>query len=320
MFKKISTTDFFELKDKMKQMAHDEIDLELKTLWDEFECTDSMEPKLKEDVLKRINQHILFNDGGNKLRYNMVRKFTWRQVAAMIAFPLLFAFGSYYFYAYKSASRQESFIVLTEPGQKLQLFLPDSTHVWLNSNSRLTYSSDFNKKDRKVKLEGEGFFSVHKHTKKKFVVETERVNVTVHGTTFNVSSYAEDSIIQISLLQGKVLLEDKLNEKNSLSMKPDQLVSINRRTNSWEITSCNAEVEGLWIRNQVKFENASIDEIYHKLERWYGLNIHVEKNDTNIRYGFTLKNESIREMLDLINKITPITYTIDGKEVQVIYK
>lgn len=51
--------------------------------------------------------------------------------------------------------------------------LPDSSKVWLNSATTLTYDSDFNKKGGKVTLSGEAFFDVSKNPAKPFIVRMD---------------------------------------------------------------------------------------------------------------------------------------------------
>ena len=55
---------------------------------------------------------------------------------------------------------QRQFEVVTAFGQKSSVTLPDGTRIWLNSGSRVSYSSAFNSRSRTVNLEGEAYFSV----------------------------------------------------------------------------------------------------------------------------------------------------------------
>ena len=70
----------------------------------------------------------------------------------------------------------------------------------------------------------------------------------------------------------------------------------------------------------LRFENTPAVEVFTKLEKWYGVNIHVENSNSSVKYGFVLKSESLREILDLINRITAIDYQINGEEVNIRYK
>ena len=172
----------------------------------------------------------------------------------------------------------------------------------------------------KVKLEGEAFFEVTKNADARFTVETEHVNIIVRGTEFNVSSYKEDCKVNISLLSGKIRLENREDNTFIADLIPNQLASISKSNMECVVTYCDAYIERLWTHNKLKFENSPAKEVFRKLERWYGVKMNIENADTSIYYGFTLKSESLREILHEINKITPITYTINGEEVDIKYK
>lgn len=56
------------------------------------------------------------------------------------------------------------------------------------------------------------------------------------------------------------------------------------------------------------------------MERWYGVDITLSNVDTLKSYWFTIKTESLTELLEMINKISPIEYKLNGKEVTIRYK
>ena len=72
---------------------------------------------------------------------------------------------------------------------KLKMKLPDGSIVWLNADSKLSYSESFSRKNRNVQLEGEGYFEVA-HGEHPFVVQTDSAQIKVLGTKFNVKNYA----------------------------------------------------------------------------------------------------------------------------------
>jgi ferric-dicitrate binding protein FerR (iron transport regulator) len=309
---KIIPADFRLLKENISDSSDEELGREIKVLWDEFETT-PMNRNTKEAVLSDIHRQMKLIPR-RSIRY-------WTGIAAVILLPLLISFTSYYYFfnKYTSVTPQE-FIVMAENGQKTKVLLPDGTQVWLNSKSQLVYSSDFNRNDRKVKLEGEAFFDVSKSTDQRFVVEASSVNVVVYGTAFNIAAYQDEETIDISLLRGKIGIENRTDNRKLTDILPNQLISVSKRDMQWSVRDCDAQIESLWTQNKLKFENAPAAEVFYKLERWYGMNIHIENPNKEIRYGFTLKSESLREMLNEINKITPINYEINGEEVIVRYK
>ncbi len=209
--------------------------------------------------------------------------------------------------------------VETLQGQKMQMVLPDGTKVWLNSDSKLIYSADFNRSERIVNLQGEAFFDVTKDEGKKFVVKTSHLDVVVKGTSFDVTAYPEDKDIRVSLLEGSVLITDK-NNKALTDLSPNQLAIVSRDNMRYSLYKDDAETYRSWMQNELIFYNADIYEVAKKLERWYGINITLVKPDEKQKYTFSVKTESLRELLELFKKITPIEYTISGKEVTITHK
>ena len=55
-------------------------------------------------------------------------------------------------------------------------------------NATLGLSADFGVSDRKVALDGEGYFEVAKDNVKPFIISTEEIQTRVVGTTFNINN------------------------------------------------------------------------------------------------------------------------------------
>ena len=113
------------------------------------------------------------------------------QCAAIIVILL----GLYYFFTRESNSEQYACVEMAI-GNKGCITLPDSTVVWLNSGSKLTYPSRFSDKKRKVRLNGQAYFKVFHKEDQPFVVETNDMDIKVLGTSFVVKNYIRDEIIE----------------------------------------------------------------------------------------------------------------------------
>ena len=102
-------------------------------------------------------------------------------------------------------------IIVNAGGQVATISLPDSSKVWINVNSRLSYSKDFKK--RIVELKGEGFFSVKKN-KGNFTVITENSTTQVLGTDFDLKEETE-SVVTLTVAEGAVnfVYKDSRGEK-----------------------------------------------------------------------------------------------------------
>jgi ferric-dicitrate binding protein FerR (iron transport regulator) len=93
----------------------------------------------------------------------------------------------------------------TPCGGTYQITLPDGTKVWLNAASSLKFPASFGSlKTRSVELTGEGYFEVAKDKAHPFIVVTEKQEVEVLGTHFNINSYADEASTKTTLLEGSV--------------------------------------------------------------------------------------------------------------------
>ena len=109
-------------------------------------------------------------------------------------------------------------------GQRASLMLSDGTKIWLNSQSKLIYPTQFSDKERNVRLEGEAFFDVAHKEHLPFVVHPPLLAIKVLGTKFNVKAYFDEKSV-VTLAEGKVEVETN-DCKNRLTLKPNEQVSI----------------------------------------------------------------------------------------------
>ena len=96
------------------------------------------------------------------------------------------------------------------------MILADGSKVYLNSESRLRFPTRFEGKERRVYLEGEGYFEVARDSAKPFIVEAKEVDVRVLGTSFNVNTYVSERAIRTTLVSGKVRVGDRLTGKGEV--------------------------------------------------------------------------------------------------------
>lgn len=204
----------------------------------------------------------------------------------------------------------------TPKGQKMRMTLPDQTKVFLNSGSTLSYSQNFNKNNREIILVGEAYFEVAKDADKEFIVTTSDVKVVVKGTSFEVSAYEDDAQIGVSLVEGIVHVTD-LKDKLLSKMSPNESFKVNKGDMQFVLAKNIKQALPLWTLEQLAFYNADLFEVVRKIERWYGVNINLINPVVEQKYTFSVKDEPLASLLDHFNKITPIEYTIEGKEVTI---
>ncbi|HEY9047235.1 MAG TPA: FecR domain-containing protein [Ohtaekwangia sp.] len=119
-------------------------------------------------------------------------------------------------------------VILTAGEQVLTVYLPDSSRVWLNRHSRISYPKNFNTATRNVTLDGEGYFLVKRNASKPFTVATRSTATVVLGTSFNVKE--EDSLTTLTVAEGKVRFSSAETEaNNAVQVTPNEQATYSTR-------------------------------------------------------------------------------------------
>ena len=193
-----------------------------------------------------------------------------------------------------------------------QFTLPDSTQVWLNANSKLRFPDSFPESERRVFLEGEAFFEVAGDERHPFVVDMEGTEVTVLGTTFNVSTF---SGVAATLVEGAVRMT---TGSASVMMNPGQLAQVD----DGQIAVHQADLQQVlaWKNGEFYFRNQEIGEILAQLSQWYEFDVHYQGEIPNRHYtGGLARNVRLSEVLEMLAYVFRADFKIEGKSVEVSF-
>lgn len=241
-----------------------------------------------------------------------VHRFSWKvvyRVAAVILF-LLLPLGAYWQGKETVKDTFADMIVEAPLGARTKLHLPDGTLVWLNAGSKIVYSQGFGVEDRKLCLEGEGYFEVTKNEKIPFEVRTKELNLKVLGTKFNFKNYAEDEEVTVNLMEGKVALNNRLKNMATLYLAPQEKMVLNKRTGIMKRSKTNVEYANAWSRNELFFDEELLEDIAKKLMRSYNAEIVVADSLKNKRFygSFKIIGNTIDEVLQTIASTNRMRY------------
>lgn len=160
-------------------------------------------------------------------------------------------------------------------GQRVNLDLPDGTNVWLNAGTKMQYPVSFMQGKREVILDGEAYFEVAHNEKSLFVVHTHALDVEVLGTKFNVEAYSKRKVFETSLIQGKVRVKSPDNEKVSVTLLPNYKTTL--KSGKLVVSKIDDYNVYRWKEGLYCFKNKPFAEIMQDLERYYDLNIQLDK-------------------------------------------
>ncbi|WP_373145067.1 FecR family protein [Bacteroides thetaiotaomicron] len=205
-------------------------------------------------------------------------------------------------------------------GSKTKLYLPDGTLVWLNAGSRMTYSQGFGVDNRKVELEGEGYFEVKRNEKIPFFVKTKDLQLQVLGTKFNFRDYPEDHEVVVSLLEGKVGLNNLLREEKEAVLSPDERAVLNKANGLLTVESVIASNASQWTDGYLFFDEELLPDIAKELERSYNVKIHIANDSlkTFRFYGnFVRREQNIQEVLEALASTEKMQYKIEERNITI---
>ena len=198
----------------------------------------------------------------------------------------------------------------TGKGERSKVTLPDSTTVWLNACSSITYNQDFGGQTRKVEMQGEAYFDVCKNISKPFLVCANSLTYRVTGTSFNVYSFDNDNTASLVLVEGSVILE---YANYSTEIKPGELIEFNKTTRKIVRQQSNTSLYTNWRFGELMFEKMTFEELAIRLERYFNVTFVFEnekiKRET---FGGTFRHyDSLETILKVISTSTPIKYKIE---------
>ncbi len=241
------------------------------------------------------------------------RKLNWKRWSIAASLAILISLAGTYFSREKGQSPQLCFT--TSYGEIKQITLPDSSVVILNSMSTISFPKKFKKEKREVYLNGEAYFSVTKNKNKTFVVNAGDINIEVLGTQFNVHAYENEDIISTVLVEGSIAIRNKQNE--SIILKPNECAYYNKTSKKLKIeTKENVSSINEWQYGKLSFDNRSLENIFHTLERRYNIEFSVENEQlkkTKITARF-IHNESIDSILDILGNTGNFSYKKQGNK------
>ncbi|MCB6972177.1 MULTISPECIES: FecR family protein [Butyricimonas] len=198
-------------------------------------------------------------------------------------------------------------------GGEFTLTLSDGTKVWLNSDSQLTYPVNFTDSTREVTISGEAYFSVN-HSDVPFIVKTDRGNITVLGTEFNVNNYPGNRETTTTLVNGRIAYIAPDGEKFILT--PDQQIVI-KQDGQKEIKIVDSRYSTSWKNGMFLFQEMRLEDIMNQLERWYDIHVFYRNEAVkNLHFSGDLSRfKNISTFIEMFEKSSDIKIEVRGKNI-----
>lgn len=289
--------------------------------------------EMKEDSFRRIKEGIAANK--RRVAVPVMKPAerggrVWRGIAAaaVVLLGISAAFNIYQFGTRKDITPVTNVPAVagvmntyyTENGVKGKVMLPDSSVVWLNSGSRITYPENFASDKRRVSFEGEGYFDIVKAQQWPMEVVTAKgMKIEVLGTTFHIKSYMNDDDEQATLFSGKIDISKSDGTRQILTakeLKPLESLRFTEKGSATLTPVADTTKKVAWKQGELLFDQTPMPEVIKMLERWHGVEI-IAQDPAVLSYRYTASfgSESIVQILELFRFTSPLDYNIVDNKV-----
>ena len=204
-------------------------------------------------------------------------------------------------------------------GKIINVILPDSSEIWLNSGSSISFPQNLKHADiRTVKLNGEAFFKVKRDPAHPFIVKSQNIQTRVLGTSFNIKAW-KGYKPEVTVLTGKVAVSRDSagiqsaaihllpNQKAVYDIKSNRLISENME---------DAKAVTNWTTGKMNFDKTPMEEVFQIISRRYAVKIATDHSFKNCELTAKFDNVEINEVMKTIGLTFDIHYTINK---QIIY-
>ena len=264
-----------------------------------FESSRSDGDSFVEDALERTRISLGIDHGRRG------RPLLWMLAAAAVLILLVIPVSLRIGYGLHKDSAPVAWNELTVPeAETRELLLPDSTLLLLNAGSRVTWPEAFTGDERKIFLDGEVVAHVRKDPERPFIIQSGDVNVRVHGTTFDLKSYRDATMLELVLMEGSVSLDIPAEEgRREIRMTPGDIAQFDREAGDVSLGRVSPEGFKTFSDNRsFSFINIPLEDIAADLERSFGTTIVVAdaKLASKRFLAFFTNGEDLDEILTLL--------------------
>ena len=278
----------------------------------------SIQKEIFSDILNEIGDSVYTEKQTNTKQ--KIRSFALRYAAMAACITIIVGVGAYFFGSQQTIAGGQPITMSVMNGQKADIVLSDGTRAYINSDSKIIYDNNYNKKDRILTLEGEAYFEVAKDEKRPFIVKANGINVEALGTSFNVRAHKNDKSVSVILIEGKVKVE--ADDKEEI-LNPNERLDYNLISKTYEKSELHPNADQLlWRSQELAFYGESLEEICATLTRMYNWKF-VFKSEAVKHYTYRgiIKNNSLGNVMDFISQTAAIRYEVlPNENTIIIYK
>jgi ferric-dicitrate binding protein FerR (iron transport regulator) len=293
-----------EMVENWKNSGNLEEFYKIKKTW---EAVDNSSKQFDVDkAFSRVNSKIKFYESRKRIK---VISMIAAAILLIIAIPLVVLNVS------KSNLKQEMISFQTQDSIST-LMLEDGSKITVNKNTTIQYANNF-KDDRFVKLSGEAYFEVQHIDNNSFVIQTKNLQVTVVGTKFNVKSLKDSEIVEVSVTEGIVRVQN-IDSEEYIEIRANEKVTFN--TANFEVIKDTVNIENniQWLTNKIVFNNSGMSEVASTISSIYSVDVVLNiSNPEDLKINTDFENSSLEDVLKVLELTLDLQIEVSGDTVTI---
>ena len=215
-----------------------------------------------------------------------------------------------------SLSKKELNTLVVPYGKRSNVTLSDGTEVWLNSGTRFVFPSEFPKTKREVHVDGEIFIDVAHDPESPFIVHAQDIHIIVHGTSFNIKAYQDDTKRTVVLVEGKVEIETDFHQ--TIELSPNEKIDVAGRDISRETVDVSEFIS--WKNGILVLKKTPLSDILKQIGRYY--NVQFEKTSNVELGGLTYSgklflSESLDSVMTSVSRFSSTVYQRENNIIRI---
>lgn len=262
--------------------------------WNEMDRVNGKSSREVDVEWARLENEIDFEASAPKATQRSLFGTVYRYAAALL-FVVFAGFAVYYFLNHQGTEQ------LVAEVQIQEVELSEGSKVTVNSNSKLSYPTTFEKDRRVVSLSGEAFFEIAKDPDRPFIIHAGEIQIEVLGTSFNVKAYENHNEIEVTVSTGKVAVYRLGNPDEKVVLIKGQKAIFYKSTTKIE-TSINDNINfQAWKTKQIIFEDTPLPEVVHIINEIYKSDLKLIGTQLNeCPVTTTFDNQSLKSVLNVL--------------------
>ena len=287
----------------------------------------------REEMFKQITRELLFKE---KIKSGQII----HMLLSVAAVLVLILTGWWFFKSEYGEINQPISVRTTQASVSLQwrvntttkpleVLLPDHSVAIIEPGTKIQFEKNFAATERRVLLNGNGFFKVKKNNSQPFIVESGQITTTALGTSFRVMEHKEG--VTVKLYTGKVVINKIGSTKNwsgPVYLLPGTAMTFSTVENKTTVFGFIPEQDKNSIvkkkdtqekpvsvlTDEMNFDNTPLEQVLKSIEKRYSVMIGYDQQYVSGRYftGKVLPTDSIEVILRVIGNINDLSIRREG--------